>query len=288
MKPATAEVFLPPDELPARGGFDPGALIALFVLTLRQHARGRRLLILSLLFLLPAALVAMIKLSAPQPPLPERLEFIFIFNLIPYALVPLTALLYAAGMIQDEVEEQTLTYLLLRPLPRWALYLTKLVATWVVTSLLTAVFTTLTFAIVWWGTPELWESILPLRAAKTAALMSFLQIGYCSFFGAMGLFTRRTLIIGLAYIVGFEGLLSNIEMVVRQLTVMYYFRVLSVRWLAPQEGKTWSKEWGINLDDAPSVTNCIERVLVVSAVLTILGMMMMMRQEFRMKTPEGN
>ena len=45
------------------------------------------------------------------------------FNLIPHALAPLAALFYAAGIIQDEVEEQTLTYLLLRPLPRWALYL---------------------------------------------------------------------------------------------------------------------------------------------------------------------
>ena len=44
-------------------------------------------------------------------------------NFIPHALAPLAALLYSAGIIQDEVEDQTLTYLLLRPLPRWALYL---------------------------------------------------------------------------------------------------------------------------------------------------------------------
>ena len=57
------------------------------------------------------------------PPRAEKLQFALVFNLIPHALAPLAALLYATGIIQDEVEEQTLTYLLLRPLPRWAIYL---------------------------------------------------------------------------------------------------------------------------------------------------------------------
>src|SRR5713226_2443894 len=128
MKPATADVSYPTADVHVGRGFDPTALAALFVLTLRQHLRGRRLLVLSLLFLLPSVLATVARL-APHPPQPEELEFAFVFNLIPHALATLTALLYAAGIIQDEVEEQTLTYLLLRPLPRWALYVTKLLAT---------------------------------------------------------------------------------------------------------------------------------------------------------------
>jgi ABC-2 type transport system permease protein len=289
MNSATAEVSFEPAELPARRGFDPAALAALFVLTLRQHVHGRRLLILSLLFLLPGVLVVVAKIATVVPP-PERLEFMFIFNFIPHALAPLAALLYAAGIIQDEVEEQTLTYLLLRPLPRRALYLTKLVATWLVTSLLIAVFTTLTFVVVWWGTPQLWEEVLPSRAAKTAGLMALAQVGYCSLFGALGLFTRRSLLVGLAYIVGFEGLLSNLEMVARQMTVMFYFRVLGIRWLAPAENKSWSKDWSIDLKsvDIPSASACVQVLLIGSAVLAICGMVMMAGREFRMKTPEGN
>ena len=49
---------------------------------------------------------------------PEDAELALIFGLIPQAILPLTALVFASGMIQDEVEEQTLTYLLIRPLPR--------------------------------------------------------------------------------------------------------------------------------------------------------------------------
>ena len=125
-----------------------GALAALFVLTLRQHVRGRRLLVLSLLFALPSVLAAVVSLASRFPPTAEDLQFAFVFNLIPHALAPLAALLYATGIIQDDVEEQTLTYLLLRPLPRWALYLVKLLATLLVISVLTAVFTTATFAVI--------------------------------------------------------------------------------------------------------------------------------------------
>ena len=117
MKTASAELLEPVADLRIRRGFDPVALTALAVLTLRQNLRGRRLLVLSLLFLLPVVLAGVVKL-VPFPPTPQELEFAFIFNLIPHALAPLTALLYAAGIVQDEVEEQTLTYLLLRPLPR--------------------------------------------------------------------------------------------------------------------------------------------------------------------------
>ncbi|HEY7426837.1 MAG TPA: ABC transporter permease subunit [Gemmataceae bacterium] len=279
MKPATADLFGLVTDLKIRRGFDPVALTALAVLTLRQNLRGRRLLVLSLLFLLPVVLAGVLKL-VPFPPTPQELEFAFIFNLIPHALAPLTALMYAAGIVQDEVEEQTLTYLLLRPLPRWALYITKLAVTWLTTTVLTGVFTTLTLVVIYWNTPELWGDIMPIRAAKTVALMALAQAGYCALFGVFGLATRRSLVAGLAYIIAFEGLLANFDAVFRRLTVMYYFRVLSVRWLDPHK----SAEWSIDLTKAPSVRACIVTLLAASAVFVLLGAVMMMRREFRMKT----
>jgi ABC-2 type transport system permease protein len=284
-----------------RGGFVASALAALFTLTLRQNLRGRRLLVMSLLFLLPAVIAGAVK-WAPHPPPPEMLEFLLIFNLIPYTLAPLTALLYAAGVIQDEVEEQTLTYLLLRPFPRWALYGTRLIAAWLTTSMLTGLFTTLALAIIYWDTPELWGDVLPRRAAIVVGVMTLAQVGYCSLFGAIGLLTRWSLFAGLAYIIAFEGLLSNFEAVVQRLTVMYYFRVLSLHWLAPPESKTsptgapgsarelppWSETWSIDLTTALSAERCLWILLGVSVLFVLIGAMRMRSQEFRMKTAEGS
>src|SRR5438477_10698911 len=89
-----------PRVVPAAGRVVFSVAWTLFGLTVRQQCRARRLIVLSLLFLLPS-LVAILARNAPRPPRPSELEFVTIFNLIANALVPLTALLYASGMIQD-------------------------------------------------------------------------------------------------------------------------------------------------------------------------------------------
>jgi ABC-2 type transport system permease protein len=271
--------------IPLRRGFMASALAALFVMTLRQNLRGRRLLVLSLLFLLPVILAGAVKL-APFPPPPDVLAFAFVFNLIPHSLAPLTALLYAAGAIQDEVEEQTLTYLLLRPLPRWALYVTRLAAAWLTTSALTGLFMTLTMIVVYWNTPELWGDVIPRRAAIVAGILALAQLGYCSLFGLIGLFTRRALFAGLAYIVAIEGLLSNFDAVIRRLTVTYYYRVLLLHWLGPLRSDL-VKEWSLDLSTAPSADECLLTLLAVSVLFVLLGAVLMSQREFRMKTAEG-
>jgi ABC-2 type transport system permease protein len=263
---------------------DLRALAALFVLTLRQYIRGRRLLVLSLLFVLPGALAAVVNLAPRFKPPIEEIQFAFIFNLIPHALAPLAALLYAAGIVQDEVEEQTLTYLLIRPLPRWAIYLTKLLATVLITSVLTAAFTAITFAVIAFtaGGPATSGWIEP--AWKTAVLLSLVQVGYCGLFGLLGVLMRRSLLVGVAYIVFFEGILASLDTMARRLTVMYYFRVLVLRWLAPASGK----EWSIDLATAPQAQTCVLALLGAGLVMALATALVFAAREFRMKTPEGN
>src|SRR5207248_6362188 len=136
---------------------------------------GRRLLVLGLLYLLPCALAVLLR-SLARPAPPDVLEYALVFTLLPHGLAPLTALLYAAGVVSDEVEEQTLTYLLLRSMPRWAIYLTKLLATWCVTTFLVAVATTALYACVYWGTPELWGDVFPARVARAVGVMALAQV----------------------------------------------------------------------------------------------------------------
>ena len=80
------------------------------------------------------------------------LEFVLLWILIPQALLPLVALLYASGIIQDEQEEQTITYLLIRPIPKWLMYCVKMAATWTTTVVLVIALTVLTFAAIYAGT----------------------------------------------------------------------------------------------------------------------------------------
>jgi ABC-2 type transport system permease protein len=284
MKHATSADALDPrpEGRPVR--FELSALAALFWLTLRQNVRGRKLLVLAVLYALPCGLAVLLR-SLPRSAPPEALEFAFVFTLLPYALAPLTALLFASGMIQDEVEEQTLTYLLLRPLPRWALYLTRLLATLLTTVYLITTFTFVLYLCIWWGTPELTAEILPVRAPRVATLFALTQVAYCSLFGFMSLWTRRSLLAGVIYIVAIEGILANMEFLGRIVAVVYHFRVLALRWLNLPE--LIVREWDMDLEKAPDFRQGVQTLLIAGLVLAVLAAVRFAGQEFRMKTPEG-
>jgi ABC-2 type transport system permease protein len=262
------------------------ALGALFALTVRQHTHGRRLLVLVALYLLPCVLAGILRnLARPAPP--EALEFALVFMLLPHGLAPLTALLYAAGVVSDEVEEQTLTYLLLRSMPRWAIYLTKLLATLCVTTALVAVAVLALYAAIFLGTPEFWAEALP-RAGRVVVVMALAQVGYCALFGFLGLITRRSLIAGIAYIIAVEGVIANQDFVGRALTVVYYVRTLILRWvdLPADQLRRCQESWGMaDLEKLPSSGECVLTLLGFGAALSVLTAVLFARSEFRVKTP---
>jgi ABC-2 type transport system permease protein len=276
-----------PEVRRSRGG-ELSALAVLFGLTLRQQTRGRKLLVLVVLYALPCVLALVLR-SVSRPAPTDILEFALIYNLVPHALAPLTALLYAGGMIQDEVEEQTLTYLLVRPLPRPALFVCKLLATLLLTTVLVAVATTSLYLAIYWNATQMWDGSIAKRMVQTAAIMCLGQVGYCSLFGCLGVLTRRTLIAGVIYIVVFEGLLANLQFMVRALTVVYYVRVLAIRWLNLPEQilQSWQSNWGLNLDQIPDGNSCVLKLLGFGLAITALAALGFSRREFRMKTPEG-
>ncbi|MBP3958679.1 ABC transporter permease [Gemmata sp. G18] len=265
---------------------EASALVALFDLTVRQHTHGRRLLVLVLLYLVPCALAILLR-SLPHPAEAEALEFALVLTLLPHGLAPLTALLYAAGVVSDEVEEQTLTYLLLRSIPRWELYLTKLLATLCVTTLLVTTAVLALYTSIYAGTPQFWSEALP-RAGGVIAVSALAQVGYCVLFGFLGLVTRRALIGGIAYIVAIEGVLANLDFVGRSLTVVYYVRTLSLRWLdlPAEQLRRCQDAWGMTeLDKLPSSSGCALGLLGFGAVLALVSALLFARSEFRVKTP---
>jgi ABC-2 type transport system permease protein len=282
---STAEVSVPRRSLSA----EMSALAALFALTVRQHTHGRRLLVLALLYLVPCVLAILLRslAKAPAADVATALEFALVFVLLPHGLAPLTALLYAAGVVSDEVEEQTLTYLLLRSVPRWELYLTKLLATLCVTTLLVATAVALLYVAIFAGMPEFWSEALP-RAGVMIAVMTLAQIGYCALFGFLGLVTRRSLIAGIAYIAAVEGVLANLDFVGRALTVVYYVRTLALRWLdLPTEHlRRCQEQWGMTeMEKLPSVGECVLILLGFGVAVSVVSALLFARSEFRVKTP---
>jgi len=272
------------EEIPAsrlRQGVSLSALLTVVRITVARQSRGGRLLVVALLFCLPIAM-AIVTQRFQFPYRADQAEQLLIFGLIFQALIPLTALIFAAGMVQDDVEEQTLTYLLVRPVSRWMIYLCKLIATFLVALVRGVIFATATLVLIYWDDPTLWKTVIPGRALVTAALLALSLAAYVTIFGFLSMWVRRTLVAGAIYIVVFEGVMANIDFVFRYATVMYFIRVLSVRWLDLP-----GTDWSIDPTLAPANSTCLISLLSTSAVFAVLGAVTFSLREFRIKTPEG-
>ena len=297
-----SENMAPKPETTARrprpaGGLSPTSLAALYALTVRQHLHGRRWMVTAALFLLPVGLSILIRATAPEVPAIGT-EFMIAFFLIPQTLLPLVALVYASGIIQDEQEDQTLTYLLVRPISRWALYLVKLLATLTTTILLTAVFTILTYAAVYVGSGAGLADVT--RRCLIAVAIHGLAVGaYCCLFGLIGLYTRRALVAGILYSAVIEGLLANLPFGLRFITVIYYARVAAYRAMdfkfTDRRGThdVAAIAWQFDarndpgLTDHPALSSCVLVLGVAGLACALLGALLCHRREFHVKTPEG-
>lgn len=274
-----------------------GACATLYVLTLRQHLHGRRWLALALLFLLPAGLAMLLRVTGADVPV-LLLEFVLLWILIPQALLPLVALLYASGIIQDEQEDQTITYLLTRPIPKWLIYAVKMAATWTTTVLLVTALTVLTFLAIYINSDAELAHV-SYRCVVACAVLSLAVIAYCSLFGLMSLLTTRILVVGVLYTAIVEGFLATLPFSVRMVTVIYYIRLIAYRvldfvvsWPRGRQDDIAASAWSLDtsaapgLADHPRLATCVWTLLLAGIAFTALAGWLCSRREFHVKTPE--
>jgi ABC-2 type transport system permease protein len=274
------------------------SLWALYDLTLRQYLRGKRWMVVALLFAVPAAMAILVRTTSAEVPA-ISLEFLLVQMFIPQVLLPFIALLYASGMIRDEQEEQTLTYLLTRPISKWSLYLVKLLATLTMTTSLVAVFTTVAYLAIHFRSSSSDSDVL-YRCVVTVAIQALSVICYCSLFGLMSLLTQRTLIIGIVYTVVVEGMLANLPFGIRLFTIIYYARVIAYRtmsFIVPVPGRSdqdfAADAWQFDLRtdphllEHPSITTCIAVLGLTFFTCAVLAAWLCSRREFHLKTPES-
>lgn len=280
VSPPPASPPLPPPSFSGRPTLS--ALATVLGITASRLLRGRRFWLFLLLFAAPSVLVLATRrydVNYDAAATEQMALFVLFFQ----AVIPLSALLFAASLVQDDVEEQTLTYFLVRPIPRWMIYAVKALGGALVTSILASLFAALAMASSRLGEPGHGLDWLIHRGGIVAALASLAVLVYVAIFGCLGLVTKRALVVGVGYILVFEGIFANIPFLLRYGTIMYHLRVLSIAWLDLNP-----TDWAINLADAPSPTTSLGVLLGAAAFFIALGAWIFSAREFRVKTPEGN
>jgi len=140
------------------------------------------------------------------------------------AVLPLIALIVGTGVLGSEIDDGTLLHVLAKPLPRYEILLTKLAVAAGVTAAVSA-------------PPLFVAGLLAESAAVGLALAVAAAVGaiaYSSVFVAMSLLTRRPVLLGLVYVMLWEGVLSNIVRGTRSLSIQQHI-VTIAHWLAPTD-----------------------------------------------------
>jgi ABC-2 type transport system permease protein len=140
-------------------------------------------------------------------------------------IIPVLGVFYGTSLIADEIDDKTITYLFVRPIPRRAVLLGKYLAYLACTILLVLPSVMIVFFLV-----------VPIGGGSIAAAfpslladLAMLAIGLASYgalFAWVGTRLKRPLVIGLVFAFGWEPGVLLFPGYLKKLTVAYYLQAL--------------------------------------------------------------
>jgi ABC-2 type transport system permease protein len=171
---------------------------AITVATVRQVLTLRRAIVFGLAEASPALVYLLIANTLSDEAALDRLGFMILVVYLPL-LVPIVSLIVASGVLGAERRDGTLSFLVLRPIPRWVIATAKAAAAVIVAGGLNAfgaLALTVSYAV---GTGN-WNLVVPLLVAGLLA-----SIIYAAIFVPLGFFTDRAVLVGLLFVFVFEN-----------------------------------------------------------------------------------
>jgi ABC-2 type transport system permease protein len=166
--------------------------------TMRGLLGRRRILLLILLAALPVLIGLLIRVTGGRPD-PDRVLDTLVIRFV----MPLVALIVGTTVIGSEIDDGTAVYLLVKPIARWRIVLSKAIVATGLTAILII--------------PAVIVTALLLSRTDTATTISAYTVAcllggtaYAIAFLALSTFTSRAFLIGLAYVLVWEGILSGI------------------------------------------------------------------------------
>lgn len=203
----------------------------------------------------------------PEPPERVTLKqfYLDVLNLLHLRiLLPLVALFFAGGVIADDRSAGNLSYLLTRPLPRWALPVTRFASGFVVASVATAIGIVGTFFVIF-GTP-----VSDVGFLTTPLLISLVTLlVYGSLFTALGVLVDRPYLVGVLFVIGWETAAGFLVPWVNNLTLHHWIGEAVRSWPLDQ-GLVW----------LPEETTALYVLLGVAVASVILAGVLAERREY--------
>jgi ABC-2 type transport system permease protein len=176
------------------------ALGPLVRVTVQSLLGRRRILLMLLLVALPVLVGLAIRLGGGRADAAVILD-----TLVIRTVLPLVALVIGSAALGSEIEDGTVVYLLVKPVPRWVVALAKIAVAVGLTLVLTVPPMLVTAVLI--GTAA-GGSLGPSLSFVLAAIAG--GAAYASVFTTLGALTTRALVVGLAYTLLWEGVLAGL------------------------------------------------------------------------------
>ncbi len=238
------------------------ALPEIVRVTIRQMLGRRRTLLLLLLAGLPLLLALFYRLFGRIDV--ESFSRAAFDGVSMTIVLPLAAVLFGTGAFGAEMDEGTAVYLLAKPIPRWIVLLAKVLAALILTVALT--LASILLAALVEVIPAGEEGLRATEAYVAATIAG--SLCYVALFVALSVFTRRALVIGIAYTLIWEGALSSLLPGIANLSIRQY--ALGVG------------DWFFQLGVEParlSAATAVTLSVVLTAVALVLAARRLMRFE---------
>jgi len=241
------------------------AFAAVVGATLRQLLGGRRIILLVLMGLLPAGVLLLVLADTHSADAAGRAFHEAPLGILLFVVLPVASLVFGAAALGDERRDATLSFILLRPLPRTALAGAKLLGAWI--AAFTVVGTGAAALSVVFGLRQAnWETLGPLLLAVALSTLA-----YVSVFLALGYLTGRAVLVGLVYVFVWE---SGMTSAISSLATISLMRIglSAYTALVPQsriylQGVLGSVQWGAGGAAAKAVVVALVAVAGVAALL---------------------
>jgi ABC-2 type transport system permease protein len=187
--------------------------------TVRQLLTRRRTILIVLLALVPILLSVIYRVGDPNRDVGSLRDWTSgIFDaLVSTTLVPLIALLFGTAALGSEIDDGTVIYVLAKPLARWRVIADKFAVAGGLAALLSLLSTVPTVVIGLAGAPDVVQLVLGYSLAAIVGAFA-----YTSVFLALSLLTGRALILGLGYVLIWEGAIASLLPGTRLLSIHQY------------------------------------------------------------------
>jgi ABC-2 type transport system permease protein len=171
----------------------------LIEVTLRGLLGRRRTILILLLVGLPVLIALLVRISGGRPDADRVLD-----TLVVRTVMPLVALIVGTAAIGSEIEDGTAVYLMIKPIARWKIAVSKII----VAAGLTVVLIVPAVVITGLLLGGRGDALTSVSAFGLACLVG--GSAYAAAFVALSAFTSRALLLGLGYTLIWEGVLAGL------------------------------------------------------------------------------